>query len=97
MKESLQLQYNSETMIGKWPSQQDCPDFETTAKSFMVKCNKVSYDVMRLFAIGLGMDDIEWFTKANDINKVDSMSTLRCIHYHDTHGVAAPRGHWRAG
>jgi isopenicillin N synthase-like dioxygenase len=97
MKESMQLQYNSAAATGKWPSQNDCPDFENVTKGFMSKCNKVSYDVMRLFAMSLGMEDTEWFTKANDIKKADSMSTLRCIHYPDTYGVAAPPGHWRAG
>ena len=97
MKESMSLQYNSSTMNGKWPSDQDCLGFKSTAKEFMQKCNRVSYDVMRLFAIGLGMEDIEWFSKVHDIEKDDSMSTLRCILYHDTHGKAAPPGHWRAG
>src|SRR5271154_5292117 len=97
MKESIQLQYNSATMNGKWPSEQDCADFKSTARAFMRKCNEVSYQVMRLFAIGLQMDDTEWFTKVHDIEAEDSMSTLRCILYHDTHGIAPPPGHWRAG
>jgi non-haem dioxygenase in morphine synthesis N-terminal len=59
MKESMQLQYNSAAATGKWPSRDDCPDFESTTKGFMAKCNKVSYDVMRLFAMSLGMEDTE--------------------------------------
>lgn len=53
--------------------------------------------MMRLFAIGLEFEDTEWFSKVHDINKGDSMSTLRCILYHDTEGKAVPEGHWRAG
>ena len=97
MKESIQLQYNSSTMQGKWPSEEDCPDFKSTAREFMRKCNQVSYRVMRLFAIGLQLQDTEWFTKVHDIDQEDSMSTLRCILYHDTHGIPPPPGHWRAG
>jgi isopenicillin N synthase-like dioxygenase len=97
MKESIQLQYASDTMSGKWPSNDDCEGFENTAKQFMEKCNRVSQDVMRLFAIGLGLKDEEWFTQCHDITRGDSMSTLRCILYHDTHGAAVPKGHWRAG
>jgi len=97
MKESIQLQYNSSTMQGKWPSDEDCPEFKSTAREFMRKCNQVSYQVMRLFALGLQLPDTEWFTKIHDIEQEDSMSTLRCILYHDTHGVAPLSGHWRAG
>lgn len=97
MKESIQLQYASSTTQGKWPSNEDCPQFEETAKRFMKKCNDVSYNVMRLFAMGLEMEDVEWFSKAHDIERNDSMSTLRCILYHDTDGKKVPEGHWRAG
>ena len=97
MKESIQLQYIAHSMDGKWPSDEDCPGFKKTAEAFMGKCNKVSHDVMRLFAIGLGLHDEEWFTKCHDIRSPESMSTLRLLLYHDTHGVAPPKGHWRAG
>ena len=63
----------------------------------MKKCNAVSHDLMRLFAIGLEMEDEEWFSKCHDIERGDCMSTLRCIHYHDTYGKALPEGYWRAG
>lgn len=52
---------------------------------------------MRLLAIGLQLQDTEWFTKVHDIEQEDSMSTLRCILYHDTHGIPPLPGHWRAG
>jgi len=98
MKESIQIQYNAATTRnGKWPSDADCAGFEATCKDFMRKCNEVSYNVMRLFAIGLGLEDEEFFTKCHDIDKDDSMSTLRLLLYHDTFGKPAPEGHWRAG
>jgi|SRR5579862_1681060 isopenicillin N synthase-like dioxygenase len=97
MKESLQLQYAASTSDGKWPTAQDCPGFEKLTKSFMMKCHAVSCLVMRLFAIGMGLDDEEWFTKVHDIQNPDSMSTLRCILYHDTHGIPTAHGYWRAG
>jgi isopenicillin N synthase-like dioxygenase len=45
----------------------------------------------------LKMDDTDWFRTALDLNQDDSFSTLRYIHYPDTHGKAPPPGHWRAG
>jgi hypothetical protein len=96
MKESLQLQYNSNTSAGKFPSSSDVPGFISQTKSFMLKCHDISLKVMRMFALGLGMEE-EWFTKHHDIENEESMSTLRMIHYHDTKGIAAPRGYWRAG
>jgi isopenicillin N synthase-like dioxygenase len=97
MKESIQLQYAAATSDGKWPSDQDCPEFEIMAKKFMKKCHAVSCAVMRLFAIGLELEDEDWFAKVHDISDRGSMSTLRCILYHDTLGNPTPTGHWRAG
>ena len=97
MKESIQLQFASTSSEGKYPSNDDCPGFEEMARGFMWKCNEVSYQVMRLFAIGLELEDEEWFSKVHDITRGDSMSTLRCIHYHDTEGKELPKDQWRAG
>ena len=41
MKESIKVQYSSSTMVGKWPSNEDSPNFEETAKPCMRKCNRV--------------------------------------------------------
>ena len=86
MKESLPLQYAAATSDGKWPTDQDCPGFEEITKRFMAKCRAVSCVVMRLFAIGLGLNHEEWFVEVHDIENRGNMSTLRYIHYHDMHG-----------
>ncbi|KAJ8613214.1 hypothetical protein MRB53_037080 [Persea americana] len=92
-KESLQLQFGS-SMEGKWPT--DVPNFKKEALEFMSKVQLVSLRIMSCFAEALGLP-LDFFDQAHDVTKDDSLTVLRCLHYHDITGQTFPDNYWRAG
>lgn len=52
---------------------------------------------MECFAEGLGLPLDTFTTGTVDPGVGDSQSTLRLLHYHDTHGQSFPADFWRAG
>lgn len=52
--------------------------------------------ILSAFATSLGFPE-DFFTKAHDIDRDDSLSTIRLLHYHDITGTQYPASYWRAG
>lgn len=52
-KESIQLGFVG--MDGKFPSEEDCPGYECTAKEFQQRCLDVALLLLEGFAEGLGL------------------------------------------
>ncbi len=52
-KESIQLGFVG--MDGKFPSQEDCPGYEETAKQFQLKSRDLAMLLLGGFATGLGL------------------------------------------
>jgi isopenicillin N synthase-like dioxygenase len=92
-KESLQLGFAG--MDGIFPSQQDCPCFEATAKEFQSQCLQLAKKLLSCFATGLGLPT-DFFEAPHDVTQEDSQCTLRCLYY-PAIGLDTPRGAWRAG
>ncbi|KAJ5092974.1 hypothetical protein N7456_008835 [Penicillium angulare] len=78
-KESYQLQYG-ENMKGLWVADEHFAGFEATSLEFMHRVQKISEDLMRCFARGLGFPD-EFFIKCHDVARPDSQTTMRLLHY----------------
>lgn len=92
-KESIQLGFVG--MEGKFPSDQDCPGYEKTAKEFQEKAFELALLLLSCFATGLGLPE-SFFNEHHDVAKEDAQCTLRCLHY-PAISVDTPRGAWRAG
>ncbi|EMC96204.1 hypothetical protein BAUCODRAFT_466821 [Baudoinia panamericana UAMH 10762] len=81
-KESYQLQFG-ENMKGLWIGDEHLPSFKPDSLEFMHKVQAVSERLMVCLANGLGFED-DYFTKAHDVSRPDSQSTLRLLHYYAT-------------
>ncbi|KAJ6028373.1 hypothetical protein N7540_003949 [Penicillium herquei] len=78
-KESYQLQYG-DNMKGLWLADEHLAGFETTSLEFMHRVQKISENLMRCFARGLGFPD-NFFIKCHDVTRPDSQTTMRLLHY----------------
>jgi isopenicillin N synthase-like dioxygenase len=94
-KESYQLQFG-ENMDNVWIDDAHLPGFKTTSSEFMHRVQRVSEQLMRCFARGLGLPD-DFFTKAHDISRPNSQTVLRLLHYFALPEESDGRVYHRAG
>lgn len=78
-KESYQMQFGA-NMDGRWLPDDILPEFRPSALKFMHQAQGVSEKLMTCFARGLGFDD-NYFIRAHDINRPDSQTVCRLLHY----------------
>lgn len=76
---------------GRWLDEASLPGFQQEALSFMHKVQDVSEKLMVCFARGLGFPD-DYFIKAHDVNRQDSQTVCRLLHYFETPQVPNPTG-----
>ncbi|KAK9865829.1 hypothetical protein WJX84_009561 [Apatococcus fuscideae] len=95
-KESLSI--SMITTPDKIPTEQACPGFAVSARTFMEQCQSLSLQLLDCFAQGLGFP-ANYFDPHHDVTRGDCQQTLRCLFYHGKTDadVKAAAGLWRAG
>ncbi|KAJ5090967.1 hypothetical protein N7532_009651 [Penicillium argentinense] len=78
-KESYQLQFG-DNMNGLWVTDEHLAGFRTTALDFMYRVQRISENLMRCFARGLGFPET-FFIDCHDVARPDSQTTMRLLHY----------------
>lgn len=94
-KESYQLQFG-ENMEGLWIAEGHVPGFKEGSLEFMRAVQGISEKLMVCFARGLGFEDGE-FVKWHDVEKANSQSALRLLHYYATPEMGDGEVYHRAG
>ncbi|XP_048025046.1 UPF0676 protein C1494.01 isoform X1 [Megalobrama amblycephala] len=63
-----------------WPSE-EVADFRDTKVSFFLRCKELALKVLRLMAVGLGMDSEIFVNKHKHIGSFENGTTLRSLYY----------------
>ncbi|KAF2444155.1 Clavaminate synthase-like protein [Karstenula rhodostoma CBS 690.94] len=81
-KESYQLQFG-ENMAQSWIAERELPGFREKSLAFMHRVQGISEKLMVCLARGLGFAG-DYFVRYHDVDRPDSQSTLRLLHYYET-------------
>lgn len=94
-KESYQMQFG-DNMRGKWLGDDELPGFQAKSLDFMAKVQGVSEKLMICLARGLGFED-DYFVKAHDVQRPESQTVARLLHYFETPKQTSGQVWHRAG
>ncbi|XP_047451463.1 2-oxoglutarate-Fe(II) type oxidoreductase ppzD isoform X2 [Mugil cephalus] len=81
----------------KWPSSGDVAGFQEIQTSFFLRCRELSLRVLRVMALGLGLDPEVFLSAHRLIGTDENGTTLRSLYYPLVNSEKAKEGQLRCG